>query len=88
MYVHFLFRSLEFQEEFYRNGKGIVDDLWTTDYNEMRKILIPVPNIEIQESIVNKTKKIKDLVVSFEKLNDMKKELVPSYFSNLLEGYE
>ena len=87
-YVHFLFRSLEFQEEFYRNGKGIVDDLWTTDYNEMRKILIPVPPIEVQDKIVNKTKQIENLVISFEKLNNMKKELVPSYFSNLIQEYE
>lgn len=31
-YVHYLFRSSPWVEEFYRNGRGIVADLWTTNY--------------------------------------------------------
>jgi type I restriction enzyme S subunit len=40
-YVHHLLRSYPFQEEFYRYGKGIVADLWSTNYSEMKNILIP-----------------------------------------------
>jgi type I restriction enzyme, S subunit len=40
-YVHHLLRSYPFQEEFYRFGKGIVADLWSTNYSEMKNILIP-----------------------------------------------
>jgi len=57
-YIHFLFRSKDFQEEFYRNGKGIVDDLWTTDYDEMRKIKIPVPPFDEQINISKRLHKV------------------------------
>ena len=33
-FVHHLLRSQPFQEEFYRYGKGIVADLWSTNYSE------------------------------------------------------
>jgi len=41
-YVHHLLRSEAFQEEFYRYGKGIVADLWSTNYSAMKNITIPV----------------------------------------------
>ena len=41
-FVHHLLRSYPFQEEFYRHGKGIVADLWSTNSSEMKNILIPV----------------------------------------------
>jgi len=50
-FVHHLLRSPWFQEEFYRNGKGIVADLWTTNYSEMRDILIPMPPHDEQAAI-------------------------------------
>ncbi len=40
-FVHHLLRSYPFQEEFYRYGKGIVADLWSTNSSEMKNILIP-----------------------------------------------
>ncbi|WP_201579077.1 restriction endonuclease subunit S [Psychrobacter sp. Pi2-52] len=46
-FVHHLLRSYPFQEEFYRYGKGIVADLWSTNSSEMKNILIP--NIPIDE---------------------------------------
>ena len=52
-YVHYLMRSQPFSEEYYRNGRGIVADLWTTRYSEMKTILLPVPPIEEQEKIVS-----------------------------------
>lgn len=40
-FAHHLLRSYPFQEEFYRYGKGIVADLWSTNSSEMKNILIP-----------------------------------------------
>lgn len=51
-YYHHLFRSNDYIEEFYRNGRGIVADLWTTRWNEMSSIMIPFPPIEEQKKIV------------------------------------
>ena len=51
-YVHYLLRSQPFSEEYYRNGRGIVADLWTTRYSEMKSILLPVPPRPEQDQIV------------------------------------
>jgi len=51
-YMHYLLKSHYFIEEFYRNGRGIVADLWTTRYTEMKSIYLPVPSIEEQDQIV------------------------------------
>lgn len=51
-YYHYLLRSNNYIEEFYRNGRGIVADLWTTRWNEMRNIMIPFPSYSEQEKIV------------------------------------
>lgn len=51
-YVHYLLRSQPFSEEYYRNGRGIVADLWTTRYSEMKSILLPVPPCDEQDQIV------------------------------------
>lgn len=51
-FVHYLFRSTPWVEEFYRNGRGIVADLWTTRYQEMRNMTFPVPPLAEQRAIV------------------------------------
>ena len=51
-YVHYLLRSQPFSEEYYRNGRGIVADLWTTRYSEMKSIMLPVPPCDEQDQIV------------------------------------
>ena len=51
-YVHYLMRSQPFSEEYYRYGRGIVSDLWTTRFSEMKSILLPVPPREEQDQIV------------------------------------
>ncbi len=51
-FYHYLLRSHFFVEEFYRNGHGLVSDLWTTKWEEMRNIYIPVPPREEQNQIV------------------------------------
>ena len=52
-YVHYLFRSNPWVEEFYRNGRGIVADLWTTNYQMMKSMYMPVPPLSEQRSIVS-----------------------------------
>jgi type I restriction enzyme S subunit len=51
-YYHYLLRSNGFVEEFYRNGHGLVSDLWTTKWQEMKNIFIPVPPKAEQDQIV------------------------------------
>ena len=51
-FYHYLLRSHYFSEEFYRNGQGLVSDLWTTRWDKMRNIYIPVPPKDEQDQIV------------------------------------
>ena len=51
-FFHYLLRSHLFSEEFYRNGFGIVSDLWSTKWKNMRNISIPVPPHHEQDQIV------------------------------------
>ena len=65
-YVHYLMRCHLFSEEYYRNGRGIVADLWTTRYSEMKSIFLPVPPHKEQDQIVRylnwQTSKINRLI--------------------------
>lgn len=51
-YVHYLMRSQPFSEEYFRYGRGIVSDLWTTRFSEMKSILLPIPPRKEQDQIV------------------------------------
>lgn len=50
-YYDWLFHTIQFGDEFYKWGHGIVDDLWTTNWQDMKKITIPMPDLEEQERI-------------------------------------
>lgn len=50
-YYNWLFHTTSFADEFYKWGHGIVDDLWTTRWQEMKRILVPVPPYKIQNQI-------------------------------------
>lgn len=50
-YFHYLSRSNNYIEEFYRLGRGIVADLWTTRFSEMKNLMIPLPSLEEQKEI-------------------------------------
>lgn len=52
-YFDWLFHTVQFADEFFRWGHGIVDDLWTTTYQDMKKIQIPVPPIDEQKRIAD-----------------------------------
>lgn len=83
-YYNWLFHSDMFSSEFYRLGHGIVDDLRTTSWQEMKKMVIPAPSPVEQQQIVHfldrkctaidtaieKTKK------SIEKLEEYKKAVI------------
>lgn len=75
-FYHYLLRSHYFSEEFYRNGYGIVDDLWATKWKTMRNIYLPVPPRAEQDQIV----RFLDWKVSeINKLISVKKKQVSGY---------
>lgn len=50
-FSEYLLKSYFFKEEYYRYGRGIVEDLWTTRYSEMKNMIIPKPTLEEQTAI-------------------------------------
>jgi type I restriction enzyme, S subunit len=77
-FVHHLLRSYSFQEEFYRYGKGIVADLWSTSASEMKNIVIPALSLPEQEKIASfldhETAKIDALIDKQRRLIELLKE--------------
>jgi type I restriction enzyme, S subunit len=77
-FVHHLLRSVAFQEEYYRYGKGIVADLWSTNYGEMKAITLALPPMGEQATIAafldRETAKIDALVAEQEHLIALLKE--------------
>lgn len=62
IYCNYLLKCYSFIEEFYRMGHGIVADLWTTRYDEMKAIMVGIPPLPEQTAIAqfldDKTTKI------------------------------
>ena len=52
-FYDWLFHTSVFADEFYKWGHGIVDDLWTTRWAEMKRISIVVPSIAEQQAIAD-----------------------------------
>jgi type I restriction enzyme, S subunit len=77
-YFHYLFRSSLFSQEFFKWGRGIHDDLWTTRSTEMGHITVPLPPIETQKQIADfldeKTRVIDALIEGKEKLIELLRE--------------
>lgn len=77
-YCEHLLKSNGFIEEFYRNGHGIVADLWTTRYWDMKSILIPLPDFPTQDRIANfldqKTAEIDEAIAKKQRLIDLLQE--------------
>lgn len=77
-FAHHLLRSYPFQEEFYRYGKGIVADLWSTNYSEMRNIALslsdPAEQTAIATFLDRETAKLDTLIAKQEKLIELLQE--------------
>lgn len=77
-FVGILFKNYGFAEEFYRWGHGIIADLWTTRWQEMKNIEIPLPPLKEQKLIfdflTNRTSKIDQLISNQEKQIEKLKE--------------
>ena len=77
-FIHHLLRSVDFQEEYYRYGKGIVADLWSTKYSEMKNINLAVPPLPEQHAIAafldRETAKIDALIAEQRRLIELLKE--------------
>ena len=52
-YYNYLFRTENFADEFYKYGNGIIDDLWSTKWTSMKKILVPFPSLRTQQRIAD-----------------------------------
>lgn len=85
-FSHILLKSNGFIEEFYRNGHGIVADLWTTRFWDMKSIMLAIPpkdeQLQIVEHIENQTTKI-DIAIELQqkyisKLKEYKASLIDS----------
>ena len=89
-YFHYLFRSNDYIEEYYRIGRGIVADLWTTRYSEMRNIFVPLPPINEQQSIVayieEKCEKIDKLASELQSEIDYLKEYKQRLIADCVTG--
>jgi len=78
VFCNYLLKCNSFIEEYYRIGRGIVADLWTTRYQEMKCMDIAMPPLAEQEAIVNylknATAKIDEAIAQQQKMIDLLKE--------------
>ena len=83
-YSEYLFKSYNFIEEFYRVGHGIVADLWTTRFDDIKNSMIALPTFDEQVKIANfldqKTAQIDQAIAlkqqQIEKLNKYKQIVI------------
>lgn len=77
-YSNFMLKCNGFIEEFYRNGHGIVADLWTTRFWDMKSIMLPLPPKDEQKKIASyldeKIAKIDAFISGKEKFIELLKE--------------
>lgn len=92
-YYNWLFHTVEFADEFYKWGHGIVNDLWTTNWQDMKNILIPRPPIQEQKEIANyldtKCAEIDEIIKNkkeqLETIEEYKKSLIYEYVTGKKE---
>ncbi len=77
-YYGYVFKSDLFADEYYRWGHGIVDDLWSTKWSDMKNIYIPMPQLEEQEHradyLDSKCSKIDEIIAKQEQIIEKLKE--------------
>lgn len=86
-YYNWLFHTESFADEFYKWGHGIVNDLWTTNWQDMKRILIPQPPIQEQREIAEYLdKKCKEIDAILEDKNKQL-EILESYKKSIIYEY-
>ena len=83
-YYDWLFHTIQFSDEFYKWGHGIVDDLWSTNWQDMKNISVCVPPLSTQTAIATyldaKCSEIDGLIADINKqietLNELKKSTI------------
>lgn len=89
-YIHYLLKSVAFQEEFYRNGKGIVADLWSTNFQNMKNIYLPIPPYFEQQQIAKyldwKIEMIDEIIHIEKQKIDKLETLKQKYIDNIFES--
>lgn len=84
-YYGFVFKSENFADEYYRWGHGIVNDLWSTKWSDMKNIYIPMPSIEEQKKMAeyldSKCSKIDAIIEKQQTIIDKLKEYKLSIIS-------
>lgn len=87
-YYGYVFRSELFADEFYRWGNGIVDDLWSTKWSNMKRIYIPEPSLREQEEIADylddKCGKIDKIIEKQEQIIERMKDYRASTISEVV----
>jgi len=95
-FCHYLLRSTAFQEEFYRMGNGLVADLWSTHFSDMKNIRLALPPIEEQLDIAaflaSETTRIDSLVKKkirfIELLKEKRKNLIRIATTKGIDNFE
>ncbi len=90
IYYNWLFHSFRFSDEYYKNGHGIVDDLWTTSWSEMKRIFIPLPPKSTQHRIASyldkKCSKIEETIQNQQKVIEKLKAYRQSLITEAVTG--
>ena len=94
IFMNWLFHTPAFADEFYRNGQGIVDDMWTTRWCNMKRIYIPFPSLPEQSRIASflddKCGKIDEAIArqkaAIEKLDEYRKAVITKAVTKGVRG--
>lgn len=86
-YAHYLFRTNGWVEEFFKNGQGIAWDLWTTNYQKMKNMLIVVPDMDTQKAIVKCCKKLDEIIDKYSQISNQINIDVSQIISDVVTGH-
>ena len=95
-YYNYLFKTELFADEFYKWGNGIVDDLWSTKWSNMKNIMVPFPSLEEQQAIAEhldtKCAEIDTIIAKeqsvIEKLQEYRQYIITEIVTNGLDPTE
>jgi type I restriction enzyme M protein len=85
-YTKYLLKNYGFAEEFYRWGTGIASDLWSTKWDHMKKVPIPVPPIETQQQIAERLNELEEMVSLENEIRDILLQYRESLIYEIVTG--